>query len=140
MTDQHITIFIPGQPTRVTAQQKGVDFKRKRFYEKPEVRAAREALEWQLRKHAPKQPMDGPVKLDVVWFYKTNTKKQDGAYKITRPDTDNLVKMLKDAMGNVGFFHDDAQVVEERTSKRWALIAGTYITIETLPQKVEDGT
>ena len=37
-------------------------------------------------------------------------KHSDGEYKATKPDTDNLQKMLKDVMTEVGFWKDDALV------------------------------
>ena len=39
--------------------------------------------------------------------------------KDTKPDTDNLQKLLKDCMTAVGFWVDDAQVCSELTEKRW---------------------
>lgn len=39
---------------------------------------------------------------------------------MTRPDTDNLEKMLKDCMTEVGFWKDDALVVSETVYKIWS--------------------
>ena len=39
---------------------------------------------------------------------------------MTRPDTDNLQKLLKDCMTRVGFWNDDAQVCREEVTKRWS--------------------
>jgi Holliday junction resolvase RusA-like endonuclease len=38
---------------------------------------------------------------------------------VTKPDTDNLEKLLKDCMTEVGFWNDDAQVVKEIAEKVW---------------------
>ena len=57
---------------------------------------------------------------------------KDGEYRITKPDTDNLQKMLKDCMTLVGFWKDDALVASEITEKFWAKTPGIYIRIEEL--------
>lgn len=49
-----------------------------------------------------------------------------------RPDTDNLVKLVKDALNGVAW-HDDAQVSVVRASKRWTTGDGhTRLTITRL--------
>ena len=59
-------------------------------------------------------------------------KHSDGEYKATKPDTDNLQKMLKDVMTEVGFWKDDALVASEITEKFWAEQTGIFISIEDL--------
>ena len=39
-------------------------------------------------------------------------------HKITTPDTDNIAKIVLDAMTRAGIFQDDALVVEQPTAKR----------------------
>ena len=56
----------------------------------------------------------------------------DGEYKITKPDTDNLQKLLKDCMTSVKFWSDDAQVASEVVEKFWADIPGIYIRVTEL--------
>ena len=54
----------------------------------------------------------------------------DGQWKVSKPDTDNLVKGLKDIMTDSGvFWHDDAQVCAEIITKRYADVPGIYITV-----------
>lgn len=55
-----------------------------------------------------------------------------GEYRITKPDTDNLQKLLKDCMTRCGFWKDDAQVASELCEKFWAEIPGIFIHIEEL--------
>ena len=54
---------------------------------------------------------------------------RDGEYRVTRPDTDNLQKLLKDCMTQAGFWKDDAQVASELCEKFWAETPGIYIRI-----------
>ncbi len=54
-------------------------------------------------------------------------------------DTDNLQKMLKDCMTEVGFWNDDAQVVVEHVEKLWSdEPTGIAIEIEVLDKFKEE--
>ena len=70
------------------------------------------------------------------WCFPLSGKHRDGEYKITKPDTDNLVKMVKDVMTDLGYWRDDAQVASEVIEKFWAAMPGLYVYIEELN---EDG-
>ena len=89
------------------------------FYDTARLKMARNTFESLLRHHAPETPMEGPLCLTVEWRFATKTHK-DGAYRVTRPDTDNLQKLLKDCMTATGFWRDDAQVCREEVTKRWS--------------------
>ena len=54
----------------------------------------------------------------VEWYFPSRTHRE-GELRVTRPDTDNLQKLLKDCMTRVGFWKDDAQVCRETVVKRW---------------------
>jgi Holliday junction resolvase RusA-like endonuclease len=64
-------------------------------------------------------------------------KKKIGKWKTTRPDTDNLIKALKDTMTDLGFWDDDSQVADERVRKKWTTKerAGVTIVIDTLKER-----
>ena len=64
----------------------------------------------------------------VDTLYKINL----GEYRITKPDTDNLNKLLKDCMTEVCFWKDDSLVASEIIEKFWADKPGIYIKIEEL--------
>lgn len=96
-------------------------------YEPPEVAAARSKLTAHLAGHKPEQPMSGGVRLLVKWCFPRGDKHKDGEYRTTKPDTDNLQKLLKDCMTAVGFWKDDAQVVSEICEKFWAEVPGIYV-------------
>lgn len=101
------------------------------FYEPEEVKAARQKLSVYLGQHAPEQPFYGAVRLTVKWCFPRGRHK-NGTYKATKPDTDNLQKMLKDVMTKLRFWQDDAQVASEIVEKFWAELPGIYIKIEEL--------
>ena len=124
--------FLPMVPPTVTHQEQKVHVTKGKpvFYEPPELKAARTKLEAHLAKHKPDTPAAGPVRLMVKWCFPLSGKHQDGEWKVTKPDTDNLQKMLKDCMTRVGFWKDDAQVCCEIIEKFWAKVPGIAIAIE----------
>lgn len=66
------------------------------------------------------------------WCFSVTGKHKDGEYRITKPDTDNLQKLLKDVMTDLGYWTDDALVASEIIEKFWAEVPGIYIKIEEL--------
>ena len=78
-----------------------------------------------LAPHAPERPMDGAVTLSIVWRYgwrKSETKRNRARGVIpcnTRPDVDNLCKMLLDAMTRLSYWHDDGQISKLLIMKQW---------------------
>ena len=116
-----------------TAQQKGVRIVHGKpmFYEKSEVKTARQMFTLELKPHAPEKPSDKPIKLTVWFAFDTKNKKLWGQYKPTRPDTDNSLKLLKDCMSGL-FFKDDSQVVEETVIKTYAEKATIMIKWEEI--------
>ena len=111
--------FLDIEPPTVTAQEHKVVHGKPMFYDTAKLKAARSAFENLLRQHIPQAPLNGPVALIVEWRFATKSHKE-GAYRVTRPDTDNLQKLLKDCMTHVGFWNDDAQVCREEVTKRWS--------------------
>lgn len=103
------------------------------FFDPPDVKTAKSKLTAHLSKHIPSSPYSGPVRLTARWLFPLNTvHTNDGEYKYTKPDTDNLNKMLKDCMTQCGYWKDDALVASELIEKFWADIPGIYIKIEEL--------
>jgi Holliday junction resolvase RusA-like endonuclease len=101
-------------------------------YEPSELKAARLKLKSHLARHVPAEKYPGAVRLVTKWCFPLTGKHRDGEYKTSRPDTDNLQKLLKDVMTDLGYWKDDAQVASEITEKFWAKIPGIYIAIEEL--------
>ena len=80
----------------------------------------------------PKAPFEGAVYLFIKAVYErpkshySKSKKTPEAlmgdapiHKVSKPDSDNITKFVKDALNKV-FWVDDSQVIQETTSKRWA--------------------
>jgi Holliday junction resolvase RusA-like endonuclease len=110
------------EPPTVTAQQAKVAVvgNRPMFYKPEKVKTARQMLIRHLKPFKPPSPYEGAIELHVVWLFPKGKSHKHNEWRITKPDTDNLQKMLKDCMTDVGFWKDDAQVVKETVEKRWS--------------------
>lgn len=125
--------FLAMIPPEVTYQEHKVAVIKGKpvFYDPPEVKAAKQKLIGHLVRYKPQKRYECGVRLITRWCFPRGRYK-DGEYRITKPDTDNLQKMLKDCMTICGFWKDDALVASELTEKFWAEIPGIYIRIEEL--------
>lgn len=130
-----IEFFIPMKkiPT-VTHQQKKVRVihGKPQFYEPDELKETRAMFMELLAPYAPNEPMDGPLRLTTKWLFPRIKGTTDGQYKHTKPDTENLLKLPKDCMQELGFFVNDSRVASEITEKFWADTVGIYVRLENL--------
>lgn len=127
--------FIAMEPPTATAQEKKVTVVNGRpvFYDPAPVKEARKKLTGALIAQRPDAPFHGPLALNVIWLFPKGKAHKHGEWRVTKPDTDNLQKLLKDCMTKCRFWKDDAQVVRETAEKRWAdEPAGIYIEITEL--------
>ena len=131
---KRIEFFMPMIPPTCTHQERQVRVVDGKpvFYDPPAVKAARQKLTAHLAQHRPDKPVDTACRLFCKWYWPTDKRHRRG-YRTTKPDTDNLQKLLKDCMTAAGFWKDDALVVEEMAGKYWDNLPGIYIRIEELP-------
>ncbi|MDT2483155.1 MULTISPECIES: RusA family crossover junction endodeoxyribonuclease [Enterococcus] len=130
-----IEFFMPmAKVPTVTHQQKQVHVVNGKpvFYEPADLKAARSKLNGYLSHNVPEKMIEGPVRLTVKWLFPLTGKHFNGEWKYTKPDTDNLQKLLKDCMTTCRFWKDDALVCSEIVEKFWANQTGIYIRIEEL--------
>lgn len=129
-----LEFFMPMNPPTVTHQEQktGVRNGKPFRYDPPELKAARSKLTAHLAKHKPEQKLDGALGLKTTWLFPCGKSHKPGEYRTTKPDTDNLQKLLKDCMTATGFWKDDAQVAAECVQKRWNDVPGIYVTVTEL--------
>ena len=133
-------------PPTATAQQKGEQIVGGRIhhYKKKNVRQAEAILRDALLPYVPAEPIsDKPIYLEVDWLFpypKSAKKHEPGKerFKITRPDTDNLNKLLKDVMTDMGFWKDDALISVEKIWKIYSDEPGIIIKICAMRMEVDD--
>ena len=88
-----------------------------------------------LSAHTPEVPMEGPLLLSIIYVYpwrKSEPKKNrvTGLKDCdTRPDCDNLAKMLQDVMTRLAFWNDDSQVSRLYFAKFWGDQPGITISV-----------
>lgn len=123
--------FMPMIPPTVTAQEHKIAVIKGKpvMYDTSEIKDAKDKLISHLMEHKPKVQYEGGVRLTVKWLFPKG-KHRNGEYRITKPDTDNLQKLLKDCMTKCGYWRDDALVCSEIIEKFWADIPGIYVCIE----------
>lgn len=130
-----MNFFIAMNPPTVTAQEHKVKVVKGKplFYDTPELKDAKTLLMGHLSANKPSAPIIGALSLQTLWLFPKGKSHQHGEWRVTKPDTDNLQKLLKDCMTKCGFWKDDAQVVRETVEKRWSdEPCGIYIEIEEL--------
>ena len=128
-------IFLEIDPPTATAQEKSVRIfgGRPIFFDPAPVKRAKKLLTDSLMLHRPEAPLQGALELKTTWLFPKGKSHKAGEWRITRPDTDNLQKLLKDCMTRCGYWKDDAQVVRETVEKKWAdEPCGIHIEIEKL--------
>ena len=124
-------------PPTATAQQKGECVRAGyiHHYKKKNVAAAEAVLRDALLPYVPEAPIeDKAIRFSTCWMFpypKSAKKHKPGfdRWKITRPDADNLNKMLKDVMTDMGFWKDDALICEELVRKVYSDEPGIEISI-----------
>ena len=129
-----LEFFLPMIPPTTTQQMHRVSAKNGKpvFYSSPELKAAEAKLSDAVGRYRPKAPISCGVRLITKWCFPVSGKHKNGEYKTSRPDTDNLQKLLKDVMTKNKFWLDDAQVASEICEKFWADIPGIYIYVQEL--------
>lgn len=127
-------MFLLMNPPTVTAQESKVAVVRNKpiIYKTEKIKQAKKEIIKHLMPFKPKEPMQGPIELKVVWLFPRGRRHKHFEWRTTRPDTDNLEKLLKDCMTEVGFWEDDALVVSETVYKIWS-DEPTGISIEIKP-------
>lgn len=131
---QTISFFDPMIPPTATHQEKKFTARHGRIvaYDPPEVKDARAKLLAYVAKYKPDEPMTGPVSLTAAWHFPITEGHANGKPKTTKPDTDNMQKLLKDVMTKAGFWKDDAQVFSEVVVKIYSKNPGINIIVEEM--------
>lgn len=131
-----VQFFLHLIPPTITHQEKKVAVVKGKpvFYEPAELKAARQKLSDYLARYRPETPLEGALRMETGWWFPVSDRHADGSWRAVKPDTDNLQKLLKDCMTDLGFWHDDAQVCWEQVEKKHSVLPGIKIRITELKQ------
>lgn len=125
-TKKTIEFFTECEPPTSTAQQRQFFAKGKSALT-PKSKLA--AATWQaiVEQHAPAKPIEGPIAVSI-----TLTWQGEGMPKprTKKPDLDNSVKLLLDAMTKAGYWKDDAKISFLTLAKFDGELPGVYICVE----------
>lgn len=99
-------------------------------YLPPAARKAKAFWQAFFEKHAPSEPESGPLSLIITFTFRPGKRQTQSKYKMTRPDLDNLLKLVQDAMTKCGYWNDDSQVVILSASKCYGDVPGVYVNIQ----------
>ncbi len=87
----------------------------------------KQQIQWQIRPHAPKEPIKGPVHVYVTFYLpipngtsslKRNQMVNGTCFPVKRPDLDNMAYLVTNAMKEI-VYEDDSQIVDLSLSKRF---------------------
>ena len=78
-------------------------------------------------------PWEGPVILEVITAFLTPKDCWSGRYCGKKPDVDNALKLIGDALNQIAW-HDDAKIVRAVSEKLYDVDPGTHIRITFLPE------
>jgi Holliday junction resolvase RusA-like endonuclease len=133
-----IKFFLKHNPAKATAQCKGACRTATgiRFFEKKPMQSARETLMALLREHVPAEPLQGPLRIEITWAFPYRKSEKKSVVKAgipfphtSRPDLDNLEKLMLDCMTRMQFWKDDSQVYSKDTAKFWSAYPGIAVAI-----------
>ena len=89
--------------------------------------------------YVPAEPMQGPLYLKILYRFpwrKGQSKRSRAGRTFmwcdTRPDADNLEKLLMDVLSALNYFKDDAQVADLQIQKQWGEEPGIGIELREL--------
>ena len=114
---------------KTTAQQKKFSTKTKTFYKTSKIKQSEYLLVRALSGKQPRKTYETPIELSVTWLFPHTKKSKDGERKGTRPDLDNLQKLLQDIMCKLGYYKDDSLITDLKVKKRWHRHSGLIIEI-----------
>ena len=83
--------------------------------------------------------IEGAIKVDCLFVFPSpkSKKTQTGNYKFSKPDIDNLLKAVFDALTEVSLWADDSQVVEVHSAKMYGDEPSAIIRVEAIDFKVD---
>ncbi|WP_405103081.1 RusA family crossover junction endodeoxyribonuclease [Oceanobacillus sp. FSL H7-0719] len=120
-----ISFVIPGIPIPQGRPRAGRNGRKIVMYDPKESKDYKEYVSLIAKQHAPKTALEGPLSVRVKIYReipKSTTKKdralisEGNKRPITKPDTDNYVKSVLDALNGI-IFKDDSQVTDLYASK-----------------------
>lgn len=125
---------ISGQPT---AKGRPKFTKRGIAYTPQKTREYEEHIQWEFTNQIKKQPYDKPVQMIIKFYteipksypkYKREELEKETTYRTKKPDLDNLIKAVTDAINGLAYT-DDSLIVKIKAEKLYGKTARTEVKI-----------
>ena len=104
------------------------------MYDRASTADARAKLRAWLVKYRPEKPLKGAISLSIVWNFKSKELK-NYCYRTSKPDLDNLNKLLQDIMQELKFYNDDSQIVHLLAYKFSGPNGSIYVHLEEIEEQ-----
>ncbi len=139
-----IAFTLPIVPTAQARARHGVVNGHSVTFKSDRQKANEQTLDALLSRYAPAAPMSGAVALEFIAVFppprSASKKAREAMLRGTephtkKPDLDNLVKQLKDAMTRLQFWCDDRQVVRISCEKRYGEVGEWRVAVAEATQK-----
>lgn len=134
-----ITFFVPGNP-QALKRHRTFHAKGRAIQYDPSQGDKADFLA-KCMEHRPPQPWDEPIMVSLSFYFsrpkshynaKGKLKATAKLYHVSKPDVDNLTKLVMDAM-NGWFFRDDSQAFEIHAFKSYSEMPGVKVEIKRIP-------
>ena len=150
-------IFIKCDPPKATGNNTkacGIVRGHARIFDSSKSKSVKKMMYNLLLPYAPKIPLTGPLEQSLVFIFPYNksdisSKAKRAALEVngyvwhdTKPDLDNLRKILNDTLEKLGFFHNDSQIVIDHGEKLRGSLTGIHIMLSEItrnPKNQIDG-
>jgi Holliday junction resolvase RusA-like endonuclease len=109
-------LFIQGKPVAQPRTRKG---KYGNIYNPDTADTWKETIQVKFLAAGLKGTIPGPVTLSADFFFYAPEKQHKAAPHTIKPDIDNLVKPVMDALKGIGVYKDDCQVCAKYARKYW---------------------
>lgn len=136
-----LTIIIPGRPC---AWQRARSNGKVRFDSPEQARNKLTIGQIGALAMSGKPPFDGPLEVIVSCFWpwpkamsEKKRKRYGAQFHVARPDGDNVMKLLGDALNGI-VWRDDAQICTHQVTKRYAETPQTVVRVHNLVELEEE--
>ena len=125
-------IIVYGEPTPKGRPRVAMMGRFPTVYTPKETREAEDTFLQQAIKQKPETPLEGPLSISIKFYkIKPKSKPKKVIHWTTKPDLDNLVKLVIDALNKV-FFQDDSQIIEIQATKQYDQTPRTEVEIRKI--------
>ena len=133
-------VFVPGEP-KGQPRPRAFAFRGKaRVFDPGTAEGFKAAVALAVQPHLPPEPLTGPFAVTLTAVFSRpkshSTKKglRPGAPTLHtgKPDADNVLKAVCDALTGIGLWRDDSQVAKVSVRKEYGICPGVYLKVRSI--------